>query len=94
MTKRTVFHVVYDRERKFWVAKVGGMIADFSRSKYALIGKAPKRGSKNTPYGLRFLCYRMWWQCRRIPSQIIVHTRDGKIAKEYTYGNDPKRSRG
>jgi len=23
------------------------------------------------------------------PSQIIIHTRDGKIAEEHTYGDDP-----
>ena len=24
------------------------------------------------------------------PSQVIVHTRDGKIETEYTYGDDPR----
>jgi hypothetical protein len=24
------------------------------------------------------------------PSQVIVHTRDGKIEEEFTYGNDPR----
>ena len=26
--------------------------------------------------------------------QVIVHTRDGKIAEEFTYGDDPARSKG
>jgi hypothetical protein len=26
--------------------------------------------------------------------QVIVHNRDGKIAEEFTYGEDPRRSRG
>lgn len=26
--------------------------------------------------------------------QLIVHRQDGKIQTEYTYGNDPKRSKG
>lgn len=26
--------------------------------------------------------------------QVIVHTRDGKIAEEFTYGDDPRASKG
>jgi len=26
--------------------------------------------------------------------QVIVHTRDGKIAEEFTYGDDPRSSKG
>ena len=26
----------------------------------------------------------------REPSQVIIHTRDGKFEKEYTYGDDPR----
>jgi hypothetical protein len=28
------------------------------------------------------------------PSQVIVHTRDGKIEREHTYGDDPRSSKG
>jgi len=37
-------------------------------------------------------CMLLNWH--NIRSKIIIHTRDGRIAREYTYGNDPKRSRG
>jgi hypothetical protein len=30
----------------------------------------------------------------RKPSQLIIHTADGKIEREYTYGNDPFPPRG
>lgn len=29
-----------------------------------------------------------------MPSQVVVHTRDGKIETEYTYGDDPTSSPG
>ena len=28
------------------------------------------------------------------PSQVIIHTRDGKIETEHTYGDDPRSSKG
>lgn len=28
------------------------------------------------------------------PSQIVIHTRDGKIEEERTYGDDPRSSKG
>ena len=29
-----------------------------------------------------------------MPSQVVIHTRDGKIETEYTYGDDPRSSAG
>lgn len=80
MTKRTVFHVVYDSERKWWVAKVGGEIIDVYYEKEPMVGD------------MRAKC-RSLWRCFGIPSQLVIHTKTG-IATEHTYGNDPKRSRG
>jgi uncharacterized protein YdaT len=31
---------------------------------------------------------------RQTHSQVIVHKRDGKVQTEYTYGGDPRRSKG
>jgi hypothetical protein len=31
---------------------------------------------------------------RQTPSQVIVHKSDGKVQTEYTYGGDPRRSKG
>lgn len=81
-TKRTVFHVVYDRERKLWVAKVRGVVVDVDSRKIAVTHRTHRMA-------------RIIWRYNvDSQSQIIIHTRDGKIAKEYTYGNDPKRSKG
>ena len=30
----------------------------------------------------------------RVPAQLIIHTADGKVEKEFTYGNDPFPPRG
>ena len=30
----------------------------------------------------------------RIPSQIKIHTQNGRIQKEFTYGDDPRRYKG
>lgn len=81
MTKRTIFSIVYDRERKRWVAKVGGMIVEVFNYKEQVLLQ------------VKFVCVNLW-EFRAVPCQIIIHTKSGKIAKEYTYGNDPKRSRG
>lgn len=34
------------------------------------------------------------WRTFKIPAQVVIHKKDGKIQTEYTYGLDPRRSKG
>ena len=79
---RTVFHVVYDRERKKWATNVAG----FSVRPFEFTKEVAASYARAVADGL--------WRHDRIKTQVVIHNRDGKIAREYTYGADPQRSRG
>lgn len=81
MTKRTVFHVVYDADAKAWCTSVAKCPVMFFQT---------KGGASNEAQHLA----RILWTWHRRKSQVVIHNRDGKISREYTYGADPKRARG
>lgn len=78
--KRTVVHIVFNAETKFWEATIAGMV----------ISCAPVRAQVLDMGRGTMLHLRLY----RINGQIVVHRKDGDIAFEYTYGADPKRTRG
>lgn len=76
---RTVFHVV--PRGTGWAAEVGGQVVCVLRSK----------GSRVSAF-VR-LC-RELHEVHGVLCQLVIHGRDGVIQREYTYGEDPRETKG
>ena len=79
-SKRRVYHVVHDKSSERWRIEREGAERATRRvdTKSEAISVA-RRLAEGGELGL---------------GQVIVHRADGSIEKEYTYGNDPRRTPG
>jgi hypothetical protein len=75
VSQRTVYHVVYDSDGKQW--RVLRENASRASSVHATKKEAITAGRKLAK--------------NHVPSQLVIHKRDGSIETEYTYGDDPER---
>jgi hypothetical protein len=75
---RTVFHVVPHGDG--WAGEVEGRVIDLARVKGNLVVEYRLRCEGLKTAGV--LC------------QIVLHKRDGKVEKEWTYGEDPRNVKG
>lgn len=76
--KRMVYHVTYQKESGDWRVLEEGVKQP--ESTHSTKSEAVESARKLAK--------------SRIPSQLKVHKRDGKIQTEYTYGDDPRRTPG
>jgi hypothetical protein len=75
---RTVFHIVPEGDG--WAVEVEGRVVDLARVK----------GNLAVEYRLRCEGLR---NCG-VLCQIVLHKRDGRIQTEWTYGKDPRETKG
>lgn len=82
--KRMVIHVVPRRDSKDgrgWGVKINGeLFVTF----FLKFGKTKKDAIEAAVRGAK----------KNQPSQVVIHKRDGSILTEWTYGDDPVRSKG
>lgn len=79
---RTVVHIVWDAERKLWLAKVSGQVVDYGDGTKAWFVKYHAARLHNTH------------QAHGIRGQIVVHAKNGRIQFERTYPDVTPRRRG
>lgn len=77
--KRIVYRVTYVAESKSWKVQGPGQPKSFTR-KYAATKWARKT------------CRELWKGGQL--AQLVVHKRNGRIQDEFTYGKDPRRTKG
>lgn len=77
---RTVFEIMWDGARGFWVAAVEGFAVATDDDRSILIQ--------------RIAAYGRELQKRGFLAQQLVHNKDGRFAFERTYGRDPRGSKG
>lgn len=85
--KRLVLFVVWSEVRKQWECQFGGQIVCSYRRAMASKSKAvvTKSGAG--------VCNYIWVKFG-IPTQLVIHKKDGRLQSERTYGYDPKRHKG
>ena len=80
MKKRYVLHVTWSKKRQRWEIK--------------------RRGAGTMGYvGMHWRKFDVLRLARiiakqHVPSQVVIHRRDGRIQTEHTYGDDPRRTKG
>ena len=89
---RIVVHLVWDKAHKGWYAK-GPIELFITRKGETLLSfgieELPLADTKVKAIALlsTFLKY-------ITPSQLVIHGKNGKIQREYTYGDDPRKTKG
>jgi hypothetical protein len=78
--KRTVFRIHWDAATALWVAVVGQHVVFATSVKGVLLQAFHANGRLLKSQGYL--------------SQLVVHGKNGKIQTEYTYGADPRRTKG
>lgn len=78
MAERKSYHVLYDRERAGWKVVLAGHSHAFRRTR---LKRDAIEGAKKLARRARL-------------GQVVIHGKDGRIQREYTYGRDPRNSRG
>lgn len=78
MANRKVYHVTYSTDDDMW--RVAFEDAERASSRHDTKQAAVDAGRKLAQ--------------NQMPSQLIVHNQDGTFQREYTYGDDPRTSRG
>ncbi len=83
MAVRTIIHVVYNRYEDRW------RVIDTTCLGFDSV---ILRRSRTKAAAIRYATTKA--RSRRHLGQVVVHTKDGKIEHEFTYGCDPVESRG
>ncbi len=80
-TRRLIYSLRYAPRTRSWAARRGGRLLDRYRAKDEGIRR------------LRIFCRAQWSRWGRL-AQLRIFGKNGRIQTEYTYGKDPRRTRG
>lgn len=65
------------------------VVWDSKKQKWQLKEEKKNRAIKNFDTKSEAIKYSRTFTKNKVPSQLIIKKKDGKIEKEWTYGNDP-----
>lgn len=80
---RQVYHVVWNSAGDAWHLKL----------QHTLLPISSHKTKEEAVYAGRVACSNLW-ENRGVPAQLVIHLQNGQIETEYTYGNDPRKSKG
>lgn len=76
-----MIRVQWRKARRLWYVTIGEYVLGARTVKAAAVRKA-------------ITCGRVQWEGFGVLTQVMIHKRNGEFQTEYTYGEDPRRSKG